>query len=166
MGLSTFEPEVHPISFNSRGKEQAFTVRGLTLVDISYLVGEHIADIDAAYEMFKSAKDSLYSRGGLDSMILMFCKDAPGLVAEVISVTADEPTLVERYAKLPFSVSALALAEIIRMTLEEQGGLKNLSAALARILKEVLPEKMRDALGPLMTPELQSDGSIGESGQT
>lgn len=147
MGLSTFEPESYPIQFKANRKDHEFNVRGLTLIDLSYLVGEHIVDIDAALELYKSSKDTMFSRASIDALILMLCRDAPGLVAEVISVAADERDLKAQYAKLPFSVSALALAEILRMTLEEQGGLKNLSATLVNLLRDVLPERLKDVLG-------------------
>lgn len=161
MGLANFDPEVHPITFKSRGEDVSFTVRGLTLADISRIIGDHVADIEAAYELYQSGKNTIIQRGSMDALILQICRDAPGLVAEVISTTADEPDLAEKYAKIPFSVSAVALAEIMRMTLEEQGGLKNLSAALVQILKDVLPAKMRDALlGSL--PEPQSPDSTGD----
>lgn len=166
MGLETFEPETHEIKFKSGKQTHAFTVRGLTLIDISGLVGDHIADIDAAYELYKSAEAKIFSRATLDDLVLAMCRDVPGLVAEVISRTADEPHLAATYAKLPFSVSAVALAEILRMTLEEQGGLKNLSAALVTILKDVLPEKVWNVLEPQIQRAQPSDVSTGGSERT
>lgn len=164
MGLSTFEPEVHPISFKAKGQEFSFTVRGLNLTDISYLVGEHIQDIETGVVLFQQGREAI-EKGGFDSLLLMLCRDVPGLVAEVISTVADEPDHVQRYAKLPFSVSVIALAEVLRMTVEEQGGLKNLSAALVTILKDALPANLRAVLEPRLQ-EMQSETSIGESEKT
>lgn len=164
MGLANYEPETYRVVFKPKGQDHSFDVRGLNLTDISYLVGEHISDIEAAVNLFQQGRQTIMA-GGLDAFLMMLCRDAPGLVAEVISVSANERELAANYAKLPFSVSVIALAEILRMTVEEQGSLKNLSAALVAVLKDVLPASLRERLGPHLQG-MQSNDSIGESEKT
>lgn len=163
MGLAHFEPETHEIKFTSKGKPFSFVVRGLNLVDLSYLVGEHLADIEAAWELFSDAQKEIIRRGSMDGLFLTLCRDAPGLVAEIISVAADEKDLVEQYAKLPFSISVTALAEVSRLTMVEAGGLKNLFASLANLIQSGLLEKAQELLGTQTSPQ---PGSTGESEKT
>lgn len=165
MGLENFEPEIKPISFMSNGKKIEFTVRGLTLVDMTYLIGTHQADMESAWALFQDLRSKAQAQATFDSIIISLCQDTPILVAEVISVAADQRELAEKYARLPFSVTALALSDIIRMSTEEAGGLKNLVGTLVALIKGVMPDETRTALESQLQA-LRSKGSTGVFGPT
>lgn len=167
MGLANYEPETHKIEFRSGKKDYHFVVRGLHTDDITYIVGNHLADIQAGITLFEEARTSSDRtvEAKMDAFILTVCREAPALVAEIISVAADERELLEKYVKLPFSVQATAMAEVTRMTFEDGGGLKNLSATTANLILQMLPESAREVLR-LHLPELQQNDTIGASAKT
>lgn len=161
MGLAHFEPETKEIKFKAKGTEYSFTVRGLNATDLSVLISEHLVDIEAAWILAAEGYKEVIRQGRMDGFILKMVSDAPGLVAEIISVAADERPLVEKYAKLPFSISVQALAEVCRLTMVEAGGLKNLLAALSELIQSGLLEQAKDTL-----LNSQSDDSTGVSEKT
>lgn len=165
MGLAHFEPETQTIKFTAKKEEYSFTVRGLTLVDLTYLIGEHLADIEAAWELFQSAQKDIVRTGSLDGFYLTLCRDAPGLVAEVISVAADERDLVDRYVKLPFSITVTSLAAVVRLSMVEHGDLGNLFASIIKLVEEALPESVRAQM-TAQIQEIKSRASTGESEKT
>lgn len=166
MSLATYIPETVTILVPvKKGADPVtFTVRGLNTDDLTWLVTEHLHDVEATIELWSAAREEIMARGSMDAFILKMVGSVPGLVSEVISVVAGERHLKDVYRTLPFSVSALALTHILRLTMEENGGLKNLSTALVKLVNEMLPENARAALGSWVASRgLNLNGSTGES---
>lgn len=133
------------------------TVRGLNMDDLSVLISNHLEPIAEATALYAKSKKDVYTSKNLHAFAISVAKEFPGLVSEVISLGADEPSLKSR--PIAFGVQMSALNEIIRLTLDEMGGLGNLSLVIANLAKGVLGEypTMR---GPAQS-ETPSPASIG-----
>lgn len=120
------------------GVKPFFLVRGITLDDMTFLVGQHLGPITRAIKMYQESKEDIVTSGNFHGFIMTLARDFPDLVAEVISAATDslddETRNVAR--KLPISVQILALNEIVRLSVEDAGGLKNLLAEMQERLKD------------------------------
>ena len=159
MSLQDFKPEIVSIKFKVGKVEQTFTVRGLTADDFTHLISLHLGDMEAARVLYDRMKADVYTRENYEKFVLAMVTQAPGLVAEIISVSADEPHLAATYRRLPLPVAANALAEITRLTLEEIGGVRPFVASLTALVQSVAPE-----FAQRMIAAVQSLSSIGASG--
>lgn len=117
------------------GDDNSFSVRGLGLDDFSILLTNHLSAITQAAEAYEVFQRSSAKIASLQGFFLIVLKDYPGLMSEVISMAADEPDT--KGIRLPIGVQTSALTEIGRLTLQDAGGLGNLLAMLATVLKGV-----------------------------
>jgi hypothetical protein len=166
--ITDYEPPRQEIRFKARDEEYGFTIHGLTLDDLSFLIGEHLNDMEAAHELFQDMKGNV-GPGKLDAFVLNMVRSAPGLVAEVISVAAHMRGSASVFAKIPFATSSFALLTIVQLTFEEQGGLKNLLAVLQKLANEMLPASVLEQVGPrlkALTPADPLSDSTGASEPT
>lgn len=142
MGLSQYKPQFEEIKLPKvGGEENSFKVRGLTLPDLTNLVQYHLGDLTKVVELLQQQKKDVFSKAAIGESILIVAKDMPGLCMEIISVCCDEdstPELVKTITSLPFPVQMQALLSIVKLTVEESGGLKNLMAELQKLLVESL----------------------------
>ena len=141
MSLADYTPETDTVEIRrpKNGEPaQVLTLRGLNLTDFGALIADHLAEIEAIYNTYVKDRARLIRQGSLDTFLISLCTNSPEIVAEVISRGAGEPEMKEKAAQLPFSVQAVALSKIARMTFEEAGGLPNLLAALLNLLTESL----------------------------
>lgn len=137
------------------------TVRGLNVDDLSILLTHHLDPISKAVALYAASKKDVFTTKNLHSFVIATASQFPTLISEVISLAADEPTLKDR--KIAMGVQIAALQEIVRLTLEELGGLGNLSLVVANLARGVLSEY------PTLRPAHEgapSKGSIGESERT
>lgn len=162
MGLRDFKPEIVKIKFKPKSGEQEFEVRGLNADDFTHLVKLHLADLDQAKLLYDAMKADIYTRQNFDKFVLSLIGQAPGLVAEIISLAAGEPEIAPIYRRLPLPVTANALAEIVRMTLEEVGGVVPFVVALQSVFQAVAPPAVTETL----TRAVKSFGSTGASAET
>jgi hypothetical protein len=152
MGLTSYRAPTTNIPL---GKDNSFTVRGLGLDDFSVLIANHLSAITQAteaYELFQRSSGKIASMQGFFMILL---KEYPGLMSEVISIAADEPDA--KNIRLPMAIQTSALSEIGRLTLTDAGGLGNLLAMLATLLKGVGAVKMAASLEQAL-----SNDSIGD----
>lgn len=154
MSLAEFEVEYAPVKY--RGKD-AFQVRGLNLEDVTFLAQNYLGDILKAVAEYGKSKQHVIERKNLGDFLLVLSKDFPTLTAEIISRGADEEGQVNKARSLPFMLQLTALKEILRLTTEEAGGLKNLLAVLAAALEmdqqslrvvDDLVTRLRNTIGP------------------
>lgn len=137
------------------------TVRGLNVDDLSTLLSSQLDPVAEAVALYAASKKDVYTTANLHAFVISCAKQFPSLVSEVISLAADEPSLREK--KIGIGVQIAALNEIVRLTLEELGGLGNLSLVVANLAKGALSEyPMR---GPAQN-ETPSPGSIGDAAKT
>ena len=138
-------------------------VRGLNVDDLSVLITNHLEPISKAVALYAQSKKDVYTKASLHAFVISTASEFPGLISEVISLAADEPSLKGR--KIAMGVQIAALNEIIRLTLEELGGLGNLSLVVANLAKGVLSE-YPNLRGPAQPGETPSPDSIGDAVKT
>jgi hypothetical protein len=108
-----------------------FTVRGLNLDDVAFLVNRHGEQLQQLFASMSS--EMAGSDGGLDgemvqSMALPLLRRAPRIMAEAIACAAgdvDEET-IGLAQTLPFPVQLEAIQAIARLTFDTAGGPKKL----------------------------------------
>lgn len=146
-----------PLGGGAKGR-----VRGLNVDDLSALVTNHLEPISHAVALYAKSKKDVYSKANLHAFVISCASQFPGLVSEVISLAADEPSLREK--KIALSVQIAALNEIVRLTIEELGGLGNLSLVLGNLAKGVLENQaLRE---PATAAGTSSPDSIGGAEKT
>lgn len=137
-------------------------VRGLNVDDLAILIGNHLEPISKALALYTASKKDVYTASNLHAFVIQTASEFPGLIAEVISLAADEPSLKGK--KIAMGVQIAALNEIFKLTLEELGGLGNLSLVVANLAKGVLSE-YPSLRGPVAN-RTQSTDSIGGAEKT
>jgi hypothetical protein len=125
------------------GTENFFEVRGLCVDDLTLLISIHHGAITRALKLYQESKADVLASKNLTGFMLLLAKDFPELVAEVISAAADSLDDATRAVarKLPFTTQVLAMNEILKLSMEDAGGLKNLLAELRELAANANGEK-------------------------
>lgn len=137
--ISNYEPETSKIKFVSAKKTIAFKVRGLNLRDMTFLITQHLDDIEAGKLLYDKMATDIFTRQNSDVFVRSLIRTVPGLCAEIISCAADKTSEVERFARMPLVASCEALAEVLRLTFQEAGGLRPFVESLTSLLDDLLP---------------------------
>lgn len=128
----------------------SFMVRGMNTDDLTFLVTNYLEQMVRALQQFgKEHGDdgaTLLETKALGELFLILTTGFPELVAEIISRCADRPDLVETVRRMAFPIQVQALAAITELTIEDAGGLGNLTAVLRSLL-----ETRGLQVGPLTT---------------
>lgn len=131
MALADFDIATEEVALP---KGKSFTVRGICLSDISLLLRNRNSEIKAYFA--KYSQSGGVAPATFSSELGMSLIDAaPMLVAEIISCAADEPTMVERAAKLPINTQLDALQKIAALTFDAEGGPKKFVEAVISIMQ-------------------------------
>lgn len=131
MPLATY---VAPREKVKLGKDNDFTVRGLSTADVSKLLQNHRQDLEVLFSVFEKSKE--LSTESIESVALYLMQDMPTLTAELIVIASDEPEAgIEQVMMLPLPSQLDALGKIMKLTFEEAGGLKNFVAMLMTLLR-------------------------------
>lgn len=163
--LLSYEPERRPVAINGK---TLCEVRGLGVEDLGLLLNRHKDDVIAAAAAYQLQRHTIFSTRGLEQMVLTLITKFPPLAAEIIVVASDQPpAATENARKLPFATQARALSDIMALTFEDAGGLKNLLATLGKLVESVLPADLRAALESLpqdlsKSASRPSTGTAGE----
>lgn len=108
--------------------DNSVAVRGFNLDDFAALMPNHFEAVTKIAELYGQHKQSVFSGKAFSDFVLHCAKDFPGLVAEVISIAADEPDA--KNVKLGTALQISILTAIVKLTVEEAGGLGNLFGQL------------------------------------
>lgn len=114
------------------GERPYFEVRGLGLDDFTFLISLHHGPITKALMLYQEQREQVVSTQNITAFVLTLAREFPDLVAEVISAATDsldDETRAKARA-LPLPTQLTALNEIIKLTMEEVSGLKNLLAEM------------------------------------
>jgi len=113
-------------------KGEFFEVRGLCADDLTFLITLHHGPITRAIAHYQESRANITSPKSMTSFIMSLAQDFPDLVAEVISAAADALDDQTRAVakKLPITTQIIALNEIMKLTMMEVDGLKNLFAEM------------------------------------
>lgn len=160
MSWTDYKPPVAEIPL---GNGKTGEVRGLNADDLAILITNHLDPISKALALYAAQKRDNFSTANLHAFVIQTASEFPSLISEVISLAADEPAV--RNVKLALGVQIAALNEIVRLTLEEMGGLGNLTLVLGNLAKGALSEY--PVPGPANETSAQtSQGGIGGSEKT
>lgn len=111
-------------------------LRGLNLDDFSALLVDHLEPVSKIADLYAQHKNSVFSNKAFQGFIIGIAKDFPTIVSEVISMSADEPDA--KTIKLSTGLQISCLTAIMKLTVEEAGGLGNLFAQLGSLGRGVL----------------------------
>lgn len=130
-------------------------VRGLGLDDMSALI---VNNLDAMMEIttlyIQSQKD-VFAGTNMTDLMVIAAKSFPSLVSEVISMATDAPEL--RHIRLPAGAQLKIMQATVKLTVEDAGGLGNLSAILSNAARAAVANrgdvsrKLTDILSPSST---------------
>lgn len=138
----------------------SFTVRGLSLADISVLLNSNGKELGM---IFNKVRDELQGRadGITANDVQYFAKmlfdKAPDLVAKAIALAADDPGESEKIKRLRFTVQIIAIQEVLRLTFTTEAELKKLVEIVIQWLGKINSEAER------ITSSLPSLVGSGES---
>lgn len=135
MPLKDYEIATETIALPRGG---SFVVRGLGLPAVTHLVQHHLADVLKALELYTRQKRGVATRAMMSEFAMLLCKDVPALATEIISVACEEEGVEDKIRQLPVVPQINALLMIVKLTTEEAGGLKNLVAFVAPMLRGVV----------------------------
>ncbi len=110
---------------------EQFTVRGLSLDDISFLVTRHSAKLAALYAQFKLRDD--IGEDNMMGLALDLLKQAPELAADMIACASGDHEDSELAAQLPFPVQLDALEKLVTLTFTVAGGPKKVLEIVIRL---------------------------------
>lgn len=137
MALSDFQVARKPVLF--RG-EPLIAVRGLALNDISYLIRDHLDQLNKLFDLYDKPETRETALAESAKFALHIVKEAPELVAQMIVLASDEPQEnIEIARKLPLPVQVEAVRAIIELTFEEAGGAKKFLDSVMSLVSGVMP---------------------------
>jgi hypothetical protein len=111
-------------------------VRGLSLDDMSVLIVNHLNEMMDISTLYIQTQKDVFATNNMADLLMMIARSFPGFVSEVISMVTDTPEL--RTVKLPAGPQMLIMQAAIKLTVEDAGGLGNLSAMLQSVVKQAM----------------------------
>lgn len=152
MSLRTFTP---PSAEIMHGDKPAFTVRGLSLADLSHMMRSHMPDIQVVVGMWQTFQ-AAGPDGDINPLLTVLAADAPILAAHIIACGAGDPEAHEFAKQLPIPLQIEALSQIFRLTFEEYGGLEKTVAALGKMAAGFGVTLPREPLQGLQAKQIDS----------
>lgn len=144
MSLEDYKPEyrVFPL------KGGSFSVKGLSLVEVTELIRQHMPDLEAVLDLAMQTMDGKaeLTESDIGNLVVTFAEQAPGLVANVIALAADAHTEkgIAAATSLAFPVQVEVLLAICTLTFDEVGGVKKAWGLIAGLLKnKKLPKVLK-----------------------
>ena len=127
MSLSDFTPDTEEIIIKRAKKgDVAFEVRGLSFQDISKIVRVHYDDLEGLFDIYETHGGSDLSYVAMGKFAMGLINDAPGLVAHIIALAADDEANLEKAQRLPLTAQIDALKAIGRLTFSDVEDIKKM----------------------------------------
>lgn len=146
MSIADYEPP--KIEFEL-AKGVNIILRGLSTEDIVHLFEANFPEIQATWELYEQANRAIFTDTAQIKFLSALISKCPGLVSELISRSAGEPEHAAKVAKWGLGLQMGCLQAIFNLTLQEAGGLKNLSASLDPMLPTLAKFSASVLLGSL-----------------
>jgi len=137
-------------------------VRGFNLDDFAALIPGHLESISKVADLYAQHQQSVFSGKAFHEFLIAVAADFPGMLSEVISIAADEPEAKNVKLSTPLQLSVLTA--IVKLTVEEAGGLGNLFGQLRVLGQNVLA--VQAELAAASKQQATSSGSTGNGGST
>lgn len=136
MPLADFRPAKRAVEFP--GGE--FEVRALNLLDISMLIDNHRYAVDQIAAQVRTSREMMFPDDDIiREAIIEVIRESPLLVANIISLCADERDEQETVLRLPATVQLEALLAIADLTFKDAAAIKKLAADVMRLIQGILP---------------------------
>lgn len=130
-------------------------VRGLSTEDIGGLLVRHLDSMMEITTLYVQSLKDVTAATNLTDVIVVAARSFPGFVSEVISIVTDEPKLKDM--RIPADLQLRILQAAFKLTVEDSGGLGNLSAILTNAVRAAVAgrgdvsRKLQDILSPSST---------------
>ena len=130
-------------------------VRGLSLEDISELIVNHLDEMMEVTSLYVQTYKDVAAVTNMTDMIVVASKSFPKLVGEIVAMVTDTPALAD--VRLPVALQITILSAAAKLTVEDAGGLGNLSAILQDVVRQAVAgrgevsRKLQDILSPSST---------------
>lgn len=111
-----------------------FPVRGLNVTDLTELIQTHGKEITSVYDRFIDSGTDLTPEDVM-GFVMPLIQTFPEMVSTVIALAADDPESTDVVRKLPFTVQADALEQVIVLTFDAEGGPKKFVETVVRLLQ-------------------------------
>lgn len=150
MPLSDFQANTEKVVFGS-GEKDYFEVRAISLPDVAMLIDVHEDVISLIVTMVRENKDAFENSRDLEindavsRLLGDLIRESPLLVANLIAICADEPTMMTNASRLPVSVQIDAVSRIAKLTFTDLASVKKLIADVMSIIRGILPPEMNAA---------------------
>lgn len=150
MALSDFTPDTEEVVIKNG---VTFAVRGLSFNDISKIIRVHYHDLEGLFDMYEAAAGkggdiTALAAGRFATTII---SDAPGIVAHIIALAADEEAQLEKVQMLPLLSQYDALVKIGRLTFSDVEEVKKIFAQVmgqvGRLMAEDQQRQTQEASG-------------------
>lgn len=136
MALTDFTPITDEVKVSDG---VSFAVRGLSFDDISTLVQSHYDPLSRLFDEYIAegiaAAVIETENDELSQVVLGVMKQAPGLIADVIALAADERDEVDRIKRLTIGVQIDAIQKTLVLTLQAEGGLGKLVETITGLVQ-------------------------------
>lgn len=146
MSIADYEPPKIEFELSSSVK---IVLRGLSTEDIVHLFEANFAEVQATWELYEQANRAIFTDTAQVKFLAALIQKCPGLIAEVISRSAGEPEQMHRVKTWGLGLQMGCMQVIFNLTLQEAGGLKNLSASLDPMLPTLAKFSASVLLGSL-----------------
>lgn len=144
MPLSNYKDGKEEVRFGS-GEDDYFDVRAISLPDVAMLIDVHEDAISMIVSMIRENRaafeidDSTQITDMTATLIGSLIRESPLLIANMIALCADEPTMMTTASRLPISVQFDAISKIAKLTFTDLASVKKLVADVMSIVKGILP---------------------------
>jgi hypothetical protein len=145
-----------PTTMIDTGDGQQRPVRGLSLDDMSMLIVDHLDSMMEITTLYIKSQKDVLAVTNMTDLVMLCVKTFPDFVSEVISIVTDAPEL--RKMRLPAGLQIKIIQATLKMTIEDVGGLGNLSAILQDAVKAAVAGRgeVSQKLGAILSPSSTS----------
>lgn len=139
------------------GDGQERPVRGLSLEDLSQLVSSHLDEMMEMTTLYIQSQKDVMAATNMTDLVMIAVRQFPKVMSEVISMVTDTPEL--RNVRLPVGLQIRVVQAAAKLTIEDAGGLGNLSATLQNVVagavagKGEVSQKLQAILSPSSTTD-------------
>ncbi len=137
MSLSDFTPDTEEIIVKRAKKgDMTFEVRGLSFQDISKIVRVHYDDLEGLFDIYETYGGGDLSYVAMGKFAMGLINDAPGLVAHIIALAADDEANLEKAQRLPLTAQIDALKAVGRLTFSDVEDIKKMLRKAMDLMRE------------------------------
>lgn len=111
-----------------------FSVRGLSLDDLTYILQRHAVEVSRVISVIEAKRGEI-GNDLISELAVGLIQSAPAVVAEIIAVASGNPGEAAYARTLPFPVQLDAIEKIGNLTFEVSGGPKKVLEAVIRLAK-------------------------------